>query len=44
MKLRSYQGEKLDMSTALWVSFWMTILTLGNPDLLDAIIAYIGRH
>ena len=32
-----------DIKTALWISFWLAVLTAGQPDLLDAIIGLIGR-
>jgi len=29
--------KKNEASTLLWVVFWLTILTAGDPDLLDRI-------
>ena len=43
MKLRS-DKDILDFRTALWVSFWLFVGTKGTPDLIDALIAWIGRQ
>ena len=43
MKYKSYHDGAVDLSTALWVSFWLFILTTGDPDVLDAVIGLIGR-
>ena len=44
MIISSYHRNKLDMKTALWVSFWLFILTVGDPDILDVVIGWIGRQ
>lgn len=38
-----YGQRKSDMTTALWVAFWLLVLTKGDPDLIDAAVALIGR-
>lgn len=45
MKIKSWRdGGTLDMNGALRVLFWLYVLTIGNPDLIDAVISWIGRH
>ena len=37
-------GERtVDFRTALWVAFWLYVLQVGDPNLLDAVISWIGR-
>jgi hypothetical protein len=36
-----YRGQ--DVKTAMWVVFWLTVLTAGEPDLLSAVVGWIGR-
>lgn len=31
------------MTYALWVSFWLVVLTKGDPDIIDQVIAWLGR-
>lgn len=32
-----------ELTTALWVAFWLYILQAGEPSLLVALIGWIGR-
>jgi hypothetical protein len=43
MKIRDGK-DMLDFRTALWVAFWLVIIFTGDPDMHDAILAFIGRH
>jgi hypothetical protein len=43
MRIKGYREGSLDLRTALWVAFWLYILQSGNPSVLDAVIAWIGR-
>ena len=37
-------GERtVDFRTALWVAFWLYVLQVGDPNLLDAVVSWIGR-
>jgi len=29
-------------STILWILFWIVLLTMGNPDILDKIVDLLG--
>jgi hypothetical protein len=43
MKIKGYREGMMDFRTALWIAFWLYILQAGKPDLLTAIIDWIGR-
>ena len=36
--------NKTDLTSALWVCFWLVIAFTKDPDLLDTIIAWIGKQ
>jgi len=42
-QLVSDQFRYQDIHSALWVVFWLIILTYGNPSLLQAIIGLVNR-
>lgn len=44
MRIKTWRQGSADISSGLWVSFWLLILTVGDPDLIDATIAWIGRQ
>lgn len=44
MRIKGWREGTLDFRTTLWVCFWLFILTTGEPDLIDAVTAWIGRH
>jgi hypothetical protein len=44
MKIKGYHDGKIDISSGLWASFWLLVLTLGEPDLLTVLIDWIGRQ
>jgi hypothetical protein len=39
-----YNIEDKSTPTLLWIVFWLLVLFTGDPDIHDAIIAFIGRH
>lgn len=43
MKIKSYHDGTMDLRTALWVSFWLFIATINEPDLIDAVTAYVWQ-
>ena len=40
INIRSQIHSK-ELVAGIWASFWLFILTLGNPDLLDVVIGFI---
>ena len=32
-----------DMKTALWIVFWVFVLTWGEPDLISSVVKFIDR-
>ena len=44
MRIKGYHDGTIDISAGLWASFWLFILTVGDPDLIDALTAWLGRQ
>jgi len=37
-------SKSSELKSVIWAAFWLYILTLGDPDLVSAVIEWIGRH
>ena len=44
MRYKAWRQGAVDLGAGIWASFWLFILTVGDPDLVDAVIAWLGRQ